>query len=69
MTEYILIVALIAIASIGVVTAFGDNVRHLFGMAGDAFTGVTDGANRAKKVDQSKEQKTLADFAQKHGTP
>ena len=30
MTEYIIIVALIAIAAIAVVTLFGDNIRRLF---------------------------------------
>ncbi|MBI3070684.1 MAG: hypothetical protein HYY84_01025 [Deltaproteobacteria bacterium] len=30
MTEYIIIVALIAIAAIGVVTLFGDQIRNLF---------------------------------------
>ena len=43
MTEYIIIVALIAIAAIGVVTVFGDNVRRLFGASADALAGqVTD---------------------------
>jgi Flp pilus assembly pilin Flp len=40
MTEYIIVVALIAIAAIGVVTIFGQNVRALYGattasLAGD----------------------------------
>ena len=39
MTEYIIIVALIAIASIGIVTLFGDNIRRLFAMAADATAG------------------------------
>lgn len=39
MTEYIIIVALIAIASIGIVTLFGDNIRRLFAMAADGMTG------------------------------
>ena len=33
MTEYIVIVALVAIASIGVVTMFGNQVRELFAAA------------------------------------
>lgn len=33
MTEYIIIVALIAIAAIGVITLFGDNIKALFGMS------------------------------------
>jgi Flp pilus assembly pilin Flp len=39
MTEYIIIVALIAIAAIGVVTLFGDNIRALFAGASDALAG------------------------------
>ena len=39
MTEYIIIVSLIAIASIGVMTLFGDNLRRLFGMAADGLAG------------------------------
>ena len=36
MTEYIIIVALIAIAAIGVVSLFGDNIRALFATSGNA---------------------------------
>lgn len=39
MTEYIIIVALIAIAAIGVVSVFGDNIRTLFGASADALGG------------------------------
>ena len=39
MTEYIIIVGLIAIASIGIVTLFGDNIRRLFAMSADALAG------------------------------
>lgn len=39
MTEYIIIVALIAIAAIGVVTLFGDNIRALFATSGNALAG------------------------------
>lgn len=39
MTEYIIIVALIAIAAIGVVTLFGNNLRRIFGTANDALAG------------------------------
>jgi len=41
MTEYIIIVALIAIAAIGVVTIFGDNIRDLFGASASALSGET----------------------------
>lgn len=39
MTEYILIVGLIAIASIGIVSLYGDTIRRLFAMATDALAG------------------------------
>ncbi len=39
MTEYIIIVALIAIATIGVVSLFGDNIRALFGTSANALAG------------------------------
>jgi Flp pilus assembly pilin Flp len=39
MTEYIIIVALIAIGAIGVVSLFGDNIRTLFGTVDDALAG------------------------------
>ena len=39
MTEYIIIVALIAVLSIGAVSMFGNNVRNIFGMAANALTG------------------------------
>ncbi len=39
MTEYIIIVALIAIAAIGVVGLFGDNIRALFSTSANALAG------------------------------
>lgn len=39
MTEYIIIVALIAIGTIALVTAFGDNLRALFGASTNALVG------------------------------
>ncbi len=46
MTEYIIIVALIAIAAIGVITLFGDNIRALFGQSANALAGETTVAKR-----------------------
>lgn len=46
MTEYIIIVALIAIAAIGIITLFGDNIRRLFGMSADALAGDSNIAQR-----------------------
>ena len=65
MTEYIIIVALIAIAAIGVVTIFGDNIRDLFAGATNALAGET-----AVKVDSEKARsshtktKTLRSFGE-----
>lgn len=41
MTEYIIIVALIAIAAIGAITLFGDNIRNLFSASNEALSGET----------------------------
>jgi pilus assembly protein Flp/PilA len=45
MTEYILIVFLVAVAVIGAVGLFGDRLRNLFGIAADATAGETSAAN------------------------
>lgn len=42
MTEYIIIVALIAIAAIGIVTIFGEDIRQIFYGSSQALTGDTD---------------------------
>ena len=65
MTEYIIIVALIAIAAIGVVTIFGDNIRDLFAGATNALAGetkVTVGTEKARK--SHTKSRTLKNFAQ-----
>lgn len=46
MTEYIIIVALIAVAAIGVYSAFGDVVRGQTSAAAVALSGRTTGAGR-----------------------
>jgi len=66
MTEYIIIVALIAIAAIGVVTLFGDNIRALFGVSADALSGVTGTDNRGKASSGKLEKKKLTNFAQEN---
>lgn len=67
MTEYIIIVALIAIAAIGVITLFGDNIRALFGMSANALAGETSVANRAKKSKDELEKKKLSNFGENNG--
>ncbi|MGQ0507430.1 MAG: Flp family type IVb pilin [Myxococcaceae bacterium] len=64
MTEYIIIVALIAVAAIGVVNLFGDNLRKLFGMSADALAGQNDIQMRGERSRQELEGKTLQSFGQ-----
>ena len=62
-TEYIIIVALIAIATIGVITVFGDNLRNLFGESSDALAGDDDIDNRGQHTPQSVTEKNMKNFA------
>ncbi len=63
MTEYIIIVALIAIAAIGVITLFGDNIKALFGMSSDALSGNTNVQQRTRQSRQGvTEHKTMSSF-------
>ena len=63
MTEYIIIVALIAIAAIGVVTVFGQDIRTLFGASTNALAGDTNVQNTAKRASTGVVQKHgLKDF-------
>src|SRR5437660_1451094 len=61
MTEYIIIVALIAIAAIGVVTVFGDNIRALFGASVDSLN-AQDSTVNTKAQGQTSKHKTLKTF-------
>lgn len=52
MTEYIIIVALIAIAAVGVITLFGNNIRKLFGGSANVLAGNNySGADRSTSND------------------
>ncbi len=66
MTEYIIIVALIAIAAIGIVTIFGKNIRELFGASSAALGGNTNathqGDRNANSAAKTGRAKTLRDF-------
>ena len=65
MTEYIIIVALVAIAAIGVVTVFGNDIRQLFAASSEALAGDTNVTNKAKKGAATKKaqtQKSLSNF-------
>jgi len=66
MTEYILIVALIAIGTIAIVTLFGDQIRNLFVASTKALTG--EGGDTEKvDVQGAEPHKTLKDFAKDAG--
>ena len=63
-TEYVIIVALIAVAAIGVVTAFGDNVRNLFATSTEALAGKASANSGVKSVDDGlRQSRDLQDFA------
>ena len=63
MTEYIIIVALIAIAAIGVVTVFGQDIRMLFGASTQALNGETSvNARTSAATRQMNQKKTLKNF-------
>src|ERR1700693_2252305 len=64
MTEYIIIVALIAIAAIAVITLFGDNIRQLFGASANALGGNTTSQNLGQQATQSVAKRNLQNFSQ-----
>jgi len=68
MTEYILIVSLIAIASIGVTTLFGNNIRTLFGMAAGALAGDDNIQNLAQHAKDEVVKKNLRNAMQNNGS-
>jgi pilus assembly protein Flp/PilA len=64
MTEYIIIVALIAIATIAVVTLFGDNLRQLFGASANALAGNTSNTNNGQNSTTSTSSRNVKNFGQ-----
>jgi pilus assembly protein Flp/PilA len=62
MSEYLIIVALIAVAAIGVVTVFGKDIRELFAASTGALAGDST-SSQAKKATAG--EKTLKDFGEK----
>jgi pilus assembly protein Flp/PilA len=64
MTEYIIIVALIAIAAIGVITLFGDNIRKLFGASAAALAGNSAVSNDGASSNDTLNKKTMKSFAE-----
>ena len=70
MTEYIIIVALIAIAAIGVVSLFGDNIRALFATSANALAGNEDAeAKTNESTGELHGHKNMKDFGQRNTPP
>ena len=64
MTEYVIVVALVAVAAIGVVTVFGNNIRELFGASASALAGVETRVDTKAPGDDVRGKKTLKDFTE-----
>jgi Tfp pilus assembly protein PilE len=68
MTEYIIVVALIAVAAIGVYTAFGDVIRGQTSVAAVALSGEANTSGRSlvtngrSKANEQATSKSLKDF-------
>ena len=67
MTEYIIIVALIAIAAVGVVTLFGNNIRKMFGASANVLAGKETGNDR-KTSNTTLNSKKIGNFDQNNTT-
>lgn len=63
LSEMIITGALIAIATVGVTTLFGNNIRAAFGMQADALAGTTHISNRGQRSNATIEKKNLGNFA------
>lgn len=69
MSEYLIIVALIAVAAIGVVTVFGRDIRELFSGTTDSLAGNEAASNTAVKarVKANKSIKTFGKYSAAKG--
>ncbi|MGE5047264.1 MAG: Flp family type IVb pilin [Deltaproteobacteria bacterium] len=65
MSEYLIIVALVAVAAIGVTSVFGKDIRFLFAATTDSLTG-GQGTNEAVKA--SVTDKSLKNFGKYNNT-
>lgn len=64
LTEYIIIVALVAIAAIGIVNTFGNQLRHQFSTIIASMSGSSvQVTSLAAKAKQQANQRTLKDYA------
>jgi len=64
MTEYIIIVALIAISCIAVVTIFGDNIRKIFGASVNALANSATASTGAASAQNSSTHRNIVNFAE-----
>ena len=64
MTEYIIIVALIAIAAIAVIMLFGDNIRKLFGASAASLAGNSSVSNDGASSNDTLNKKNMKSFAE-----
>ncbi len=64
MTEYIIIVALIAIAAITVISVFGDNLRAQFGNAASALGGGNGDVNTTNDSVGVREHVNMSNFGE-----
>ena len=64
MTEYIIIVALIAIAAIAVITVFGNNLRNLFASSANALAGEENATNQGGVTGITTKRKNLSTFGE-----
>jgi len=64
MTEYIIVVALVAIAAIGIITLFGNNLRKLFGSSAEALAGNETVVNTGQTAQRQLQEKNLASFGE-----
>jgi Flp pilus assembly pilin Flp len=69
MTEYVIIVALVAIGAIGVITLFGDNIRQVFSASADALAGSTNVTNQGTTTPGNLRRKNLSNFGQNNSAP
>lgn len=67
MTEYIIIVALIAIAAVGVITLFGNNIRKMFGASANVLAGQDTGNDR-NQSNKTLNEKKIGNFAENNAS-
>jgi pilus assembly protein Flp/PilA len=63
MTEYLIIVALIAIAAVGVVTVFGNDIRQLFSASTGTLNGTSTTAQTTKAGVKNKNMRSFGTFS------